>query len=402
MFKKLLTVFLMMSGTVISARAQNMFRYKADLESIKQSGFYKIYLNPSVVAKGNADLSDIRIIDEKRNFVPYVRMQNLPSATENLVNFPVLETSKKNDSITSILIENTKSLLLRSLWLKLKNTAVSRKVDVLGSDDKLKWFALEEDVLLGRSSGSSTDNYLQSLSFPASNYRYFKLNINNKGKSPIKILQAGIYSSDTSAPKFTMLPQPAVTRIDSSNKITYLNLNFRDKFQVNKLVISVSHPKYYRRSVLVYELIGREKFFLTEVDLNSDTKPEIVFSSKAKNLQLQIQNGDNPALEISTIQAYQLNEYILAYLEPAKAYQLLVGNRKVQQPDYDLKFFTDSALRNVSEIEHSQLVKNPLFLIAPTKTKRDYTALLWVAIASVLALLGFLTYRMMTALKTQT
>ena len=341
-------------------------------------------------------------MDEKKRFVPYIRLQNLPSVKEDFIPFPILETSENPDSVTSIIVENKQGLLIRFLWLKLKNTAVSRKVDVLGSDDKLKWFAIDEEIPLQQAAGSNTDSYLQSLSFPASSYKYFKINVNNKRKSPLKILQAGIYSTETSTPKFSLLPALSVIRKDSSDKkITYLYINLKDRFQVNKLVIPVTYPKYFRRSILIFEIKGQEKLLLDETILDSDTKPEIAFSSKAKNLELQILNSDNPPLEIGSLQAWQLNEYILAYLEPAKSYQLLVGDKNAMQPDYDLKFFTDSALQNLSEIKHFEVVKNPLLKTATVNKSRDYTVVLWIAITIVLGLLSFLTWRMITAVKSR-
>ena len=400
-FRKLFLFLLLTICAAFVASAQDTFGYKANIQSVNQPGFYKIHLSSLLLAKINKDLSDLRIMDEKKRFVPYIRLQNLPSVKEDFISFPIVQTSENTDSITSVIIENEPGLLIRSLWLKLKNTAVSRKVDVLGSDDKHKWFAIDEEIPLRQATGSNTDSYLQSLSFPASSYKYFKINVNNKRKSPLKILQAGIYSTETSAPKFSLLPEPSVTRKDSSDKITYLYINLKDKFQVNKLVIPVSYPKYFRRTVLIFEIKGKDKLLLSETILDSDTKPEVIFSSKAKNLELQILNGDNPPLEMASLQAWQLNEYILAYLEPATPYQLLVGDKNAVQPDYDLKFFTDSALQHASEIKHSEVVRNPLLKTTVVKKSGDYTIILWIAIAIVLGLLSFLTWRMITAVKSR-
>lgn len=393
----LFLLFSICASFVVSA--QDTFGYKADIESVNQSGFYKIQLSPFLLARSNKDLSDLRIMDEKKRFVPYIRLQNLPAIKEDFIPFPIIESSEDTDSVTSVIIENKQSLLIRSLWLKLKNTAVSRRVDLLGSDDKLKWFAIDEEIQLQQAAGSTTDSYLQSLSFPASSYKYFKINVNNKKKSPLKILQAGIYSAKTSAPEFSLLPAPSVTRKDSSDKNTYLHIALKDKFQVNKLVIPVTYPKYFRRTVLIFLINGKEKLLLSEAILDSDAEPEIVFSSKAKNLELQILNGDNPPLEIASLQAWQLNEYILAYLEPTKPYQLLVGDKNALQPDYDLKFFTDSALQHASEIKHAEVVRNPLLKTPVVKMDRDYTVILWIAIAVVLGLLSFFTWKMMGAVK---
>ncbi|MBC8051954.1 MAG: DUF3999 family protein [Sphingobacteriaceae bacterium] len=398
-FNKLFLPFSLVASIFSSAWAQDKFVYKADLEKITQPGFYKVYLDPELVAKSQVDLSDLRIMDKKKNFVPYIRLQSLPSVKEDFLDFPILQTSENTDSITSIIIENRRGLLIRSLWLKLKNTAVSRKADVLGSDDRQRWFAIDEEVPLAQATAGNADSYLQSLSFPASNYKYFKVNVNNKQKSPLKILSAGIFSTETEDATFSLLPSPSVSRKDSSDKISYLQFRFKEKFQVNKLFVSIISPRYFRRTVMVFEVEGKERLLLSETVITSESRPEIVVSSKAQNFELQILNGDNPALEIASIQAWQLNEYILAYLEPSQNYQLLVGDKHALQPDYDLKFFGDSALRSASGIKHLGLEKNPLLKLAITKKSADYTLWLWVAIVLVLGLLSFSTWRMMGALK---
>lgn len=399
MFRKLFLFFLFLCVVPLVVSAQDTFGYKAVIENVDHVGFYKIYLDPTLLAKSKTDLSDLRIMDAQNRFVPYIRLQNLPSQKEDFITFPIVGTSANTDSVTSVVVENKQSLLISSLWLKLRNTAVSRKVDVLGSDDQLKWFAIDEEIPLQQATEDNNGSYLQSLTFPASGYKYFKINVNNRGKSALKILQAGIYSTVTAASKFSLLTTPVVTRKEGKDKITYLEINFKDKFSVNKLIMPVTYPKYFRRTVLIFEVNGKEKLLINETTLDSDTKPEIVFSSNAKNLELQILNGDNPPLELAPLQFWKLNEYILAYLEQGKSNQLLVGDKSAVQPDYDLRFFTDVALKDASEINHSEVVKNPLLKSPVVKKSRDYTVFMWIAIGIVLALLSFLTWKMSTAVK---
>lgn len=61
----------------LSASAQKTFKYHAKLDSVKSAGFYKIELPPAFVAKSNAALSDIRIVDARGKFVPYITSANM-------------------------------------------------------------------------------------------------------------------------------------------------------------------------------------------------------------------------------------------------------------------------------------------------------------------------------------
>ncbi len=396
--KYFLALLILLSGIAKSTLAQHTFKYKADIETPKLSGFYKISLQPNLLAQCKADLADLRIIDQQESFVPYVKLESLPSIKENFINFPILQNTQDKDSITTLVVENAKPLLIRSLWLRLKNTAVSRSADLQGSDDNLNWFAIKEDIFLQQSVDHATNNYFQSLTFPASNYRYFKLIIHNKKKGPVQILQAGIYSNTRSAQTFIPLPVRVLQK-DSSDRITYINLTFSRKYQVNKISFRVNRPKHFQRNVQVYSLSGKGKTLLTEASLSSGSQQQLVFSSKSPQLQIQIINGDNQPLQIDNLQAWQLNQFLIAYLESGKTYQLLFGDKQATEPDYDLKFFTDSALNYVSEIKHTALESNSLFKAPEIKKERDYTVVLWVIILAALALLIFLSWKMMAEMK---
>jgi hypothetical protein len=399
-FKRLLFVFLLVPSIGFPLFAQQDFMFKAGIERVNRSSFYKIHLQPEIVAKCNESLSDLRISDDKGNYIPYIRYI-LPSAEPSFKNFPILQTSGDGDSVTSVIAENKEGLLIGSLGLKLKNTAVSRTAYLLGSDDMEKWFAIDEDIMLQQATGNNTDSYFQTLSFPSSSYKYFKITVSNKKRNPVKILSVGIYSKDTSVPEFNPLPSPIVSRIDSSDKITYLNLSFKDRFKVSKLLIPVTYPKYFKRDVLIYEIKDGIKQLLAEAELNSDSNHEIMVSFKTDKLEIRIINGDNPPLQIGRLQAFHVNEDILAYLEPGKAFHLLFGDKNAKSPDYDLKFFSDTILENVSEIKHSALMPNPLFQAPGKKKAQDFTLLMWIAIALALGLLTFLSSRMLREMKSR-
>ena len=397
MIRKLIVLILLFTATEVT-KGQDNFVFKANIDPVSTEGFYKIQLLPNLVSKSNTSLSDLRIIDGNKKFVPYIRLQNLPSRKDDFIEFPIVSNSKA-DSINTIVLENTKSLLLQSLWLKAKNTAVYRNADLLGSDDGKQWFAIQEGIPLRQSSSSNTDSYLQSLSFPASNYHYFKININNGSKDAVKILSVGIYASTQVNVQYSAIPAPAIKRVDSVDKSTYLQLNFQQQFLINKLSITISAPKFYRRKILITEVIGKQKNLIGEAVLQSGTTADILFSAKTNQLELQIINGDNPPLQIGAIQAAQAKEYIVAYLEPKVSYQLLFGNTKALEPDYDLSFFADSSKKVLAEIQHSNPEKNPLHKVAVVTKSADYTIWVWVAILAILGLLSLLSWKMLSELK---
>lgn len=379
-------------GAMFSASAQKNFKYAAPIQKIDSTGFYKIGLSPTFVAKSTATLSDVRLTDSKGNYVPYINAENLPKTDhEQFVVFPEVQAKLKTDTGTTFIVESKEKLPVNRLWLKLKNTAVERTVNLSGSDDLGKWFAIDENVPLQKAVLNSDGTYLQSLSFPASNYRYLKLLVNDKNKAPIKFLEAGIYTEQSVADVYFPIPGAKITRADS-NKASYITIALNDNYLVNQISLEIAAPKYYKRNISVYQA---DKQLVTSAELNSN-KPAIIFlSAKTNKLELQIENGDNLPLIIGDIKIAQADQFVVSYLQAGQTYQLLTGDAKVTTPDYDLKFFTDSIHDRIPGIVHGLVVNNTAFYTPLVVAKHDYSALLWIAIGAALLLLLLLTFKML-------
>lgn len=397
---KLTLLTLLLCGAILPASAQKNFKYKAALQKIDSTGFYRIGLQPGLVAKAKPDLSDIRIADAKGNFVPYIQAGSLPQKSQqSFVVFPEISNSPKTDTSTVFIIENKTGLVLDRLWVRLQNTAVKRKVNLLGSDDLNQWFAIQEDIPLQEAVQNSEGTYLQSLSFPASNYRYLKIQVNDKNKNPVKFLEGGIYTEYAStAQSYTPVAPLNIIRADS-NKTTFIDIKLNDNYQVNKLHLNISAPRYYKRSVTVYQFVNNSRELLSETELSSDKTTDLLIAAKTNHLLIEISNGDNQPLSIGEIKAFQSDEYLISYLEAKQSYRFLVGDPSAQAPEYDLKFFADSIGGNTPVIKHEAVVKNTGYAVAAKPARKDYAILIWVAIIVSLGLLLLLTLKMTREVK---
>jgi len=381
-------------GSVSFASAQKTFKYEAFLNRIDSTGFYKIILLPDIVSKSNDDLSDVRLMDQKGNYVPYVSEGNLPNVEkQKFVVFPQVLIDLPKDTGTSFIAENTGKQPVSTLWVKLKNTAVTRSVNLSGSDDLKNWYAIEEDIPLQDAVLTNDASYLQSISFPASNYHYLKLLVNDKSKTPVKFLEAGEYITKSTFPFYYPVSYGSFTKKDT-NKTTWITIQLKDNYMVNRLVLSVSNPAYYKREVSVYRVDPQGRHLITLADLSSSKNGDIFISAKTRNLALQINNGDNPPLTINDVKVFQVEHYIVSYLEKGTQYKLFTGNVNAKAPEYDLKFFADS-IRNIQEIGVGPLVRNGSYISHSAKTKYDFTFVIWAAIIVALLMLSLLTWKMM-------
>jgi hypothetical protein len=160
------------------------------------------------------------------------------------------------------------------------------------------------------------------------------------------------------------------------------------------LHINIIAPKYFKRDVMVYQIVGHDKQLLGEAELNSAKPTDLLIAAKAGQLLLQISNGDNLPLAIKGIEAYQSDESLISYLDGKQTYKLLAGDASVQAPEYDLKFFADSIRDDIPQTSHEAVQKNTAYQTKQKKADRDYTLFIWIAIVVALGLLLFLTLKM--------
>ena len=396
--KRVFSLLILLFVYVFALGQGKEFKYRAAIQKIDSSDVYKIELQPSLIAKCvQKGWYDVRLIDSKGKYVAYAITDGIPSDnTSHYIDFPSITSNSTVDTATVYIAENTRRLNINQLWLKLKNTDVDRSVSLQGSDDLKQWFAIKENISLQPAGDEAKPEYEQLLTFPTSNYRYFKIQVNGKNKVPVKILQSGIYNTSAIHPEFAQLP-PAKLSVKDTNKITSIFIDFGEPFLVSKLHLNITAPKFYSRDVTVYDLDAHASRLSTDV-LSSSGTQDILVSAKTKRIRLDISNGDDNPLIIKSIDAWQQKKFAISYLESGQNYYILAGDSSAQDVSYDLSFLKAKSLSAMHIIGHSQVDNNPAHAKLVFKVKRDYTQLIWIAIAVVLILLSLLTWRMVKEL----
>ena len=267
---------------VLPAWAQSTYPYKADIAKIDSSGVYKIALIPEFLSKSTSKgLYDVRIADEKGNFIAYTIISNLSDKAKPVfVDFPEVKQSPNSDTVTYFIAENKNKVKVNQLWLKLRNTAVNRLADISGSDDLQHWFAIKENIQLQDAGTNDDADYEQMLSFPTSDYRYFKIRIGNKNKDFVKITRSGIYLDNiTGNAQYVQLPPVKLTS-KTANKQTSYYIDLNGNYIVNSLKIDISSPKYYNRHIAIYDIGSKAEEMLYDDSVSSSGSKSITFSAK--------------------------------------------------------------------------------------------------------------------------
>lgn len=380
---------------------QNKFRYRADVPKIDSNGVYKIWLAPQFVAEcAGRGLLDVRLMDENGIFTAFSIMEALPEENRvSFTTFPEVKQAAVNDTSTVFIADATPADKLNKLWLVFRNTEVTRQANLSGSDDLKHWFAIKEDIDLQGANDGPNPEYEYVLNFPASKYRYYKIEINNRKRDPIDIVRAGIYT--TSAERMVRQIATVKPNAKQGKKQTSYFLDLDNNYYLSQLRLNVVSPKYYSRDINIYDVGHQPEELIYNGQVSSSGLDIVSCVAKTNKLRIDIINGDDKPLDITEVTAFDLKRYAIAYLEKGHKYYLLTGNDTTNAPSYDLSFLHSKPIAQFPVILHSAIYKNPVFGLAKVPAPRNYTPYIWAAIIAVLIVLSLLTWRMVKEMNTK-
>ncbi|HEX8545956.1 MAG TPA: hypothetical protein VF691_03280 [Cytophagaceae bacterium] len=382
------------------------FESSAQLRPVPKDGYYQLLLGPSIAAHLQESFQDIRIYDSKGKEVPYLLMSEAAVATgESFREYPIKEQTIIDKCCTRLIFSTPQRPKINNLALVIKNAEVRKKAKLSGSDDAVSWYIIKDNFDLESIYHSANTSEIKMLDFPMSDYAFYKLDIDDSLNPPLNIKKIGFYDNWQEQGKYLTLPMPKITQRDSSDKRSYVYINFPSFAVIDQLKFKIRGPHIYRREASFYsvsQMKGKE--ILTPIDnitLRSNQHNEIkVPGLYMKAFCLVIENLDNSPVMVNEVKALQLSHKLLVYLDSQEKFTLKFGSKDVGIPQYDLEYFRDSIPTNLPDvslgpIEEASMIKNP----AQAPDFFRSTTWIWLAIAAIILLLGFMSYKMISEMK---
>jgi hypothetical protein len=376
------------------------------IPEVPKAGFYRVLIDPAVMLYANADLSNVRIMNGKRE-VPYISSIDAPIlTTPQFKPYKIVSKKLKANCCTTLIIENEERAVINNISLIIKNAETMKQASLLGSDDQETWYALKENFYLKAVENQDKTYELQILNFPLANYQYLLLNLNDSTSAPLNVLTAGYHESEMMDGVYAPLPSPMFSISDSvSQKRTYVDISFDSARLVDKIQFYISGESFYHREAVLYERLTRttkkgkvESYlrFLIQLELTSTHESTLTLDPvKVKDLVLEVENNDNPPLQFDAVEAYQMNRYLTAWMETNKSYTLKMGSSDMIAPVYDLSFFQKDIPENPEVLYADELtIIKPKTKSAESPTIFKNKLFIWSAILVVGAILAFMSYKM--------
>lgn len=393
--------------------AQN-FTYKAKVAPAPKDGFYKILLSSELNAFASAHHDDLRMMDNDGKEIPFLlKKEDQYQTQSDFVNYGILEDNSEGDW-QAIVIANANKDKIDKFIFEMKNAETDRVVRISGSNDRGKWYVVR-DRFYFISMGTGADATVrQQITFPVSDYLYFKVEIRMKDKQALNIEQVGYSSQEYKAPAYLRVNGVSFKRTDS-NKSTRLHFSCLPLNRIDKLVFHISSPAMFKRSGIVKKMLAVEEYsadghtnlsmsskkYRSEYtpeesfELNSEDRRFIETSSylgydKTSDFLIEINNYDNEALKIDSVTAYQLSSTLTAELKKDKSYFLYFGDSLLHAPSYDLVYFqnkipADAATLSIGEVQPKSAV------VKEEYSKSNDKMMVWIGLGIIAVILFFLT-----------
>ena len=329
------------------------FNWKAKIESVTTEGYYKIYLSPDITSQLCHSFPDIRIVDENNEEIQYILKKQKTVYDKGLkFDLKILKNRhKKFKHYTEVEVHNKEKIIVTNLIFKIVNIHNPVYIKILGSDDEEKWYVIRKSFPVVPEITEAENTEIRVMDIPAAKFEYYKILFHDNDEIPIIVTDVYCHHLSDIRAEYVELKGPILNQIDTMDK-SIVSLEFKSPQFIDMLTFGIMGPEYYlrkakmRKSDTTSSETSSEEFY---DQLNKDfyfgslKSNRINLSDyKAQKIDFIVDNKDNEPLKFYKVNAYQLKNYLVAYLKPNIQYYIMFGDEKAGFPSYDLPYFKDT------------------------------------------------------------
>lgn len=327
-------------STLFSYAQTNL--YKANLAPVHERGYYNIELDPRIVGNAKEDLSNLRIYQRNQEQlieVPYFIRAVQPSSKEaNVIDYTITPRMEQ-DSINRFVIHNPAAKKTTDFYVTINKADVTIHATVKGSNNNQDWFIVKQKTPIYTYTSSDTSEVTLFVSIPEGHYKYYEMELINNQSTPLKVNKVSTVVDTKTYGQFSpTLLQSAGSQTNQKNKTTTISFVQQALFyKLNKVAIKVDAPQDYYRKAMLRDSITK---IAVPLILSSKSRNEFILDDiMVQHPYVEIYNGNNPPLEIQSIETYALTRFATAYLEADKVYEIVVDQSRKDVPEYDIQYF---------------------------------------------------------------
>lgn len=380
----------------------------------KQDGMQALSISPELKSIANTVFNDVRVYDINRTEIPYFLVnESFNYSSVKFKEYEVIDKEVGKGRFTNLTITNPQKKSIQNIVLCTANSDAVKFCNIVGSDDKKQWFSVSDHILLYNLYDEKLVNAYRTLGFPPVIYKFIKIEINDLGTLPLNILKAGYFEGAISAGRINLV-EPVIFDYTTNleKKTSSAIVKFLDKTIINRITFKVKAPNFYKRQAKIIVERSRmvkhqEQYYketVLDFELNSSENNSFDLSAfREKEFKIEISNEDNPPLVFEKVEFGQLQTYLVADFKKGAKYFLFAGNKKLNQPVYDIDNFKNHITQFVPTLEVSELKQMPVITSEPISVKPkkiwEKPWFMWVCIALASFLLFLFSLRILKDMK---
>lgn len=376
------------------------FSHKAPITTVQNNGEYRISLPPDVVMFTRSDFGDIRIHDNDGKEIPYLLYREEAISRSKLFYEYTIRANRIEKDKTVLILENIRKIPISNVCLIVRNSDVRKTAALSGSDDGVTWYAIKNNYVFESVYSDTHTAETMQISFPLSDYRYLKLEINDKRADPLQITSVGYYDYQSEEGKYTEITGASFSqRVTEKNKNTVVTVEFDQPVRADQIILIGDMESFYRRNATVSVVSEPRQYapvtYENHVRLSSSEDTVLTTRSlTVKKLEIVIDNGNDAPLMLSKVKFYQLNTYILTELKQG-SYTLFFGDESLTQPVYDIVHKKDELMKTMQPLSLQPIIE------LPKKQPGFFGSIyfLWITLIIVGGLLAYFTVTMIKDMK---
>lgn len=401
--KPIFLILFLSSVVAFNLSAQHTFRQEIPIGGITKDSLYKIPLNPDHKQYMKKDFHDMRIVDDKDHEVPYVVLSEPQlKAKSDFVEYKILAIRHVSD-YTEVIVHNPDRQKISNIAFNINNSDAYKYCSIEGSYDQNQWYSVSASQELSLLYNEVYTNQYKCIYFPLNDYPYFRLSIDDWHQRhhhgwesfPFKINSAGYFKNSVIAGKMNDVLFSKTITEDAKTKKTTVRLLFTNNQQIDRIDFSIKAPRLYKRNAVIYVnkkeyskggiKIYRHDLFNFELTSNKLLYFDLP-NFNEQELFIEIDNKDNPPLEIESIFCKQLASYLIADFKSNTKYMLKCGDDSLKLPEYDLINFVSQIPQLLPEASLGQVKTIPLVdrpkqeIAEKQKTFFETPAFLWLCL----------------------
>lgn len=331
------------------------WQFKKDIlisPKITRESFIELALDNEIFEKANQDLSDIRIIHEKGEEIPYFLTIEAPKSERENFSAKIFNKGSVDENFTIFTVDVGKEGALHNqIEINTDSKNFRREIAIEASQDQITWAALDSNKYIYDYTFEfkAHDTLIK---YPETAFRYLRVKIFDKGELPLNIIGVEMRREIIKEGKQIFYQGDIISQIqDQENKASIVIMDLGAKgLSTNKLNLKTEDSNFNREVALEggndlnsWSIISfRDLIFNYQTPKFNGSKLHIDYPEKNfRYLRLTIFNKDDKPINIKTASISGFLRKIVFSAKSGDDYMLYYGNQSARSSTYDLKNYID-------------------------------------------------------------